>query len=265
MTQTFPSNRDGPDNTPFPAQSLAQLDLDDLAQLCAQELHDLLASRDRAANSQEAFALELFRRAVAGSAPAWAHIFKQYTLPVTAWLSQFAEAGPVIDQLGVPAIVDAALMQFSQALTPDKLRQLPDHRALLRYLKMTLGSVVLDARRSLCAPAALATESGSSSLPPPFQRCGWQTSPTQQALLEAILAEMDSDDLRLVASLSFVQALSPETISSQLSARFPTVEDVYQSQRTILDRIRRSPGILDLLARLDHEDPARSEGSTGAD
>lgn len=262
MTQTFPSNRDGPDNTPFPAQNLAQLGLDDLAQLCAQELHNLLASRERAVDSQEAFALELFRRAVAGSAPAWAHIFKQYTLPVTAWLSQFAEAGPVIDQLGVPAIVDAALMQFSQALTPDKLRQLPDHRALLRYLKMTLGSVVLAARRRMSAPA---TESGASSLPPPFQRCDWQTSPTQQALWEAILAELDSEDQRLVASLSFVQALSPETISSQFSARFPTVDDVYRCQRSILDRVRRSSALLDLLARLDHEDPARSEGSTGTD
>jgi len=171
-------------------------------------------------------------------------------LLVTTWLSQFAEAAPVIERRGAAAIVDATFIQLSQALTPGRLRQLPDHRALLRYLKMTLGSVVLDARRALFAPQALAAESGLPSTTHPFQKRDWQAS-ARHSLWQAILAELDSNDLRQLASLSFVRAMSPEAISSQFSTRFPTVEDVYRGQRAILDRVRKSPGIQDLLTRLE--------------
>ena len=250
MTQTFPSDCDEPQNAPPSANNLAALILGDLAQLCTQELHRLLASRLQPDDFNDAFALELFRRAAGGNADAWTCIFQQYSLLVTTWLLQFAEAAPVIERRGATAIVDATFIQLSQALTPGRLRQLPDHRALLRYLKMTLGSVVLDARRTLFAPHALAAESGQPSTTHPFQKRGWQASATQ-ALWQAILAELDSNDLRQLASLSFARAMSPEAISSQFSTRFPTVEDVYRGQRAILDRVRQSPGIQDLLSRLE--------------
>lgn len=115
---------------------------------------------------------------------------------------------------------------------------------------MTLGSVVLDARRALFSPQTLAAESGQPSTTQPFQKRDWQDSATQ-GLWQAILAELGSDDLRQLASLSFVRAMSPEAISSQFSDRFPTVEDVYRGQRAILDRIRHSPDIQDLLTRLE--------------
>jgi hypothetical protein len=250
MTQTFPSDYNEPQNAPTTANNLAGLALGDLAQLCTQELHHLLASHMQPDDFNGAFALELFRRAAGGDEDAWTCIFQQYSLLVTTWLLQFVEAAPVIDRQGAPAIVDATFIQLSQALTPDRLRQLPDHRALLRYLKMTLGSVVLDARRALFSPQTLAAESGQPATTQPFQKRAWQDSATQ-ALWQAILAELDSNDLRQLASLSFIRAMSPEAISSQFSTRFPMVEDVYRGQRAILDRIRQSQGIRDLLTRLE--------------
>jgi hypothetical protein len=250
MTQTFPSDGDDTRSVPPSASNLAQLPLGELAQLCTQELHDLLAARRQPEDFHDAFALELFHRATGGSASAWACIFQQYSFLVTSWLSQSAEAAPVIERLGAPAIIDATLIQFSQALTPDKLRRLPDHRALLRYLKMTLKSVVLDARRALFAPQALAAESGLPSAILSFQKRDGQVD-ALHSLWQAMFAELESDDLRQLASLSFVRAMSPEAISGQFPARFPTVQDVYRGQLAILDRVRQSPGILDLLARLE--------------
>ena len=66
-------------------------------------------------------------------------------------------------------------------------------------------------------------------------------------LWRAVLDELRDESECLVAQLSFVDGLTPREIRGRHPERFTEVDEVYRLKRNVIDRLRRSQAIQQLL------------------
>jgi DNA-directed RNA polymerase specialized sigma24 family protein len=210
-----------------------------LARRCREEA----ARFARGEPACEAFAHELLRRAVCdGDQAAWAAAVAQYRALVLAWVRRHP-AYPVTDE-GDDYWVNRTFERFWGAVGPARFRAFPGLAALLQYLKLCAGSVLLDeARRRAAAAAEPLTERAAG---PAGGRSGEEAVLGELAgreLWRAIEREARGEDERLVARLCLGQGLTPREVCARHPERFGEVAEVYRVKRRLLDRLGRSPAI----------------------
>jgi len=124
-----------------------------------------------------------------------------------------------------------------------------DLASILKYLKMCLGSVLLDAARVRRRQACLSIDDLPSDAPTiddPSAAIVGQIAGRE--LWQAVEAELRDESERLVAQLSFVAGLTPRDICARHPDRFAEVNDVYRLKRNLIERLRRSQAIQQLLS-----------------
>lgn len=222
---------------------LRDLSLDELRALAqAQEL-----SFTRGEASDDAAGLELFRRAMsADDEAAWQVIIELYRGLLVAQASRRAVRGLVTEDDGF--CVDRAFQRFWRASHNGRLQHFNDLASILKYLKMCLASVLLDEARARRRQAWVSFD----DVPP--ETCA-DNDPSSQVvgklaakeLWDIIAREVVDPQERLVARLSFVSGLTPRDIISRHPEKFHDVFDVYRTKRNMIERLRRSAALKQLL------------------
>jgi DNA-directed RNA polymerase specialized sigma24 family protein len=214
-----------------------QMSLPALVRRCAIESEHFYHSRPYDAR----FAHELFRRAlVERDEAAWEHIYAHYSPLVESWVRRsgaFAGSGESSE-----FFVGAAFTKFWRAVTPDRFVTFATLAALLSYLQLCTGSVVIDSVR-----AQSWAEVVSDQALPPGQVP--QISPDEQALEQVgrwefwsyIDAQLNGDAERAVVLGSFVLGMKPGEIRDERPDLFESVNDVYNIKRNVLSRLSRNP------------------------
>jgi RNA polymerase sigma factor (sigma-70 family) len=219
------------------AAYFANLSVSDLARECA----DATKKFRKGEAQNERAGLELFYRAVAlRDDYAWTCLYRQYAPLVLTWVNQHQSAARVFGQDGPEPLVNAAFARFAQAMTPTKMEG-AQLAALLKYLKMCAHSAVADVVRAQHArqyEEALSIEEHDPPIGDPAE--GVVAALAAQELWQAILAELDGEQERVVIYCAFVLGLKPTEIAALHRRLFPSVEEVYRTRRNALERLRRN-------------------------
>jgi len=221
-------------------RDLPLLELRALAQ--AQELNYA-----RGDVTDDAAGLELFRRAtIDEDDAAWEVITQVYRGLLVAQASRRVVRGLVVEDDGF--CVDRAFQRFWRASRNGHVRQFNDLASILKYLKMCLGSVLLDQARARRRQAWVSIDDVAPemcvSADPSVQVIGHLTG---NELWKIIDDELVDPNERLVARLSFVSGLTPREILARHPDRFQDVFDVYRTKRNMIERLRRSRALRQLL------------------
>jgi DNA-directed RNA polymerase specialized sigma24 family protein len=214
--------------------------------LCA-EARAQEANFVRGEPSDDAAGVELFRRAIADAdEAAWEAVVALYRGLLIAQSARQVVRSLVVEDAGF--CVDRAFQRFWRATRTRGIHEFQDLASILKYLKMCLASVLLDEararRRQACvslddlAPDVYVSTDPSAEV---------VANIAQVDLWKAIDRELRNDTERLVVRLSFAAGLSPREITALHPARFPDVFEVYRLKRNLIERLRRSPAIGDLL------------------
>jgi DNA-directed RNA polymerase specialized sigma24 family protein len=198
--------------------------------------------------SDDTAGLELFRRAmVDDDATAWQAVMDVYRPLLVANAGRRVVRGLVIEDDGF--CVDRAFQRFWQACRKGRLHQFDDLAAILKYLKMCLGSVLLDEararRRQACMSIDDVPPETCISADPAAQVIGQLTTHDLWATVDR---ELNGTRERLVAHLSFVGGLTPREILACHPDEFHDVFDVYRTKRNVVERLRHSSAIHEMLA-----------------
>jgi DNA-directed RNA polymerase specialized sigma24 family protein len=197
--------------------------------------------------ADDAAGLELFRRAVAEhDSAAWQAVVEIYRGLLVAQAGRRVVRGLVAEDDGF--CVDRAFQRFWMATNRRQQHQFDDLGSILKYLKMCLGSVLLDEARSRRRQAWVSIDEVSPetyvSADPSSQVVDRLA---RRELWDAMDAELQDDNERLVARLSFVAGLSPREILARHPEKFQDAFDVYRTKRNMIERLRRSTRLKQLL------------------
>ncbi|HEY3063567.1 MAG TPA: hypothetical protein VGL99_31730 [Chloroflexota bacterium] len=199
------------------------------------------------ARDDETLAFELMRRAICDrDDDAWASILLRYERLVRSWVRQMHTTLEPSDEA---AYVNRAFTRFWQAIGPARFVDFKDLSALLGYLKLCAGSVVLDDRRVAQRHPSVSLD--SLMVEHAFQGPRASDDPSGEVtarlsasfVWHAVEQVLTDPSDRLLASLSFVDGLPPAAIARRYPTVFPTAQDVYRRKALVLDRLRRSPAI----------------------
>jgi len=197
------------------------------------------------AGADEAYAYELFQLAICDrDDDAWTALVRRYERLVRSWVRQQHSGLDPSDEAGY---VNRAFARFWRAIRPERFVDFKDLSALLGYLKLCAGSVVLDDLRAAHRHPAVSLDGlmaenanfqGPSAPDDPDAEVSSEMSAAQLwAWVERVLP-LASD--RLLASLSFVEGLPPAAICQRYPDVFQTPHDVYRRKALVLDRLRRA-------------------------
>jgi len=212
------------------------LSLSTLAQRCIVESEHFYRGRPH----DTAFAYELFRRALAErNEQAWEYVYQQYSPLVDSWVRRsgaFAGCGESSEYF-----VGAAFTKFWRAMSPERFATFATVAALLHYLQLCTGSVVIDSVRAQSWSEMVAEESLTPSQTP-------QSSADEEALERVQRGEfwqeigdlLNDDAERAVVIGSYVMGLKPGEIYGERPDLFSDVNDVYNVKRNVLSRLGRN-------------------------
>lgn len=197
--------------------------------------------------SDDTAGVELFRRAMTDDdQAAWQVIIELYRGLLIAQASRRVVRGFVAEDDGF--CVDRAFQRFWRANRKGRLQQFNDLASILKYLKMCLASVLLDEARARRRQAWVSLDEV-----PPETCVGTDPSShvvgkvAARELWEIISREVVDPQELLVARLSFVSGLTPRDIITRHPEKFQDVYDVYRTKRNMIERLRRSAALRQLL------------------
>jgi hypothetical protein len=187
--------------------------------------------------------LELFRRAIQERDElAWEQMYQQWKGLLLHWLFQHPAVRLALGQAPPESYVTAALSKFWQATTRAERpkQEFSTLAGALAYLRSCLNSVVLDAaRQALVRQCEVGEEvlAGEVVSQPPAAIAGdlWRS-------IERALPDRRE---RLLVYLRYVLGYRPREIVVTHRQEFPHVEEVYQMERNILQRLSRHPALAD--------------------
>jgi DNA-directed RNA polymerase specialized sigma24 family protein len=238
----------------MPGQNVCEVPLRATGNLTDVSIETLFAeARAQEANfvrgepSDDAAGVELFRRAIeAADDEAWEAVVALYRGLLVAQSARQVVRTLVNEDAGF--CVDRAFQRFWRATRARGIHEFADLASILKYLKMCLGSVLLDEararRRQACVSIDDLSPDARVSSDPSAEVVA---SIAQRELWKTIDSELPDDSERLVAHLSFVGGLSPREICALHPEHFAEVSDVYRLKRNLIERLRRSQAIHELL------------------
>ncbi len=184
--------------------------------------------------------LELFRRAlVERNDGAWQALFTEYQGIVLGWVRQHAATRSLHDE--DEFWMNRAFERFWTAITPERFLTFPTLAALLRYLKLCVHSVLLDAVRAQRARPINEDEVSGQAPDAATAVVDQLAGDDLWLVIEQLLHD---EPERLVAYGAFVLDLKAAELQAQYPQHFATVNDVYRVKRNVLDRLRRNPELL---------------------
>jgi hypothetical protein len=223
--------------------NLAWMDLTTLVRHCLVESERFY--RGQAHDTR--FSYELFRRALVDrNETAWEHIYSHYSNLVESWVRRsgaFISSGESSE-----FFVVLAFTKFWRAISPERFAAFPTLAALLHYLQLCAGCVVIDSVRA---------QSWAEMLPEeaiPFSRTPW-AAPDEEATDRVnrqefwyyINTQLNDEAERVVVFNSFILGMKPGDIYNQRSDLFANINDVYNVKRNVLGRLSRNQELRQLL------------------
>ncbi len=213
-----------------------QLSLPALVRRCVTESDHFYHNRPYDAR----FAHELFRRAlVERDEIAWEHVYTHYSPLVESWVRRsgaFIGSGESSE-----FFVGAAFTKFWRAVSPERFATFATLAALLSYLQLCTGSVVIDSVRAQSWAEMVSDDALPADQTP-------HASADDEAIERVSRAEfwryidtqLNCDAERAVVLGSFVLGMKPGEICDQRPDLFANVGDVYNIKRNVLSRLSRN-------------------------
>ena len=213
------------------------LTISQLAKHCQAEAKRYQQTRQ----SNEAYCLELFRRAlVERNETAWQALYAQYRSLIGFWVrsnNRFSQTGEEADFFIDEAFARLWQSHLKKGETAMKLDSLGQ---CLSFLKICVWSAIEDYSRKAEKDAI----TGSISLedydrPIPGVETQVEHALQFDALRETLWATVQDERERLVAKESWVYGFTPRQIQERHSKTFVTTEEVSQTKKNVLKRLRR--------------------------
>lgn len=225
---------------------LRKASLDKLADQCREQTERYR----RGEASLEAFCLELLRRSLVDrDERAWDAIFAQYRSMVLAWIRRHPASAALDEEDDY--WVNRTFERFWKSIGSDRFSLFPGLSALLSYLKTCAHSVLLDEARARARDhVATLFELDADSEDPPDVEAHAMDALGRADLWAAVSRELQDESERVVIRLSFSLDLKPREIQRLHPERFPSTAEVYRIKRNVLDRLRRSAEIRELVGSI---------------
>jgi hypothetical protein len=223
-------------NSAISSADIARMDLAALERHCVVESERFYRGHPH----DTRFAYELFRRAlVERDEIAWEYVYNHYRGLVESWVRRsgaFTSSGETSEYF-----VISAFTRFWQAVTAERFDSFASLAALLHYLQLCAGCVVIDSVRA---------QSWAEMMPEEaliFAK-GTSVSPDEEAMERVSRAEfwdyinelLNDEAERVVLHSSFVLGMKPGDIYTRRPDLFASVNDVYNVKRNILGRLSRN-------------------------
>jgi RNA polymerase sigma factor (sigma-70 family) len=182
---------------------------------------------------------ELLRRAViAREDGAWARLQQLLGGQVTAWCRRSGAGEDDLDE-----VVQITWVKFWQFYTPAKFETARSLAEVLRYLKLCARSAVLDAVRRRRDTTGLDPDLAVADTDPtPDAEC--LDAEERAAFWQLVETHLHDERERLLLQLTYEMGLTSAEVQAHRPDLFPTVQDVYRITRNVLDRLRRSHGLI---------------------
>jgi hypothetical protein len=219
------------DTATISAMSLAQLESH-----CATESERFY--RGQAHDTR--YAYELFRRAlVERDEVAWEYVFNHYRGLVESWVRRsgaFTSSGETSEYFVV-----SAFTRFWQAINAERFASFNSLAALLQYLQLCAGCVVIDSVRAQSWAEIMPEEAL-------VYAHSAHVSPDEEAVERVNRVEfwdyinelLNDESERVVLYSSYVLGMKPGDIYSHRMDLFQNVNDVYNVKRNVLGRLSRN-------------------------
>ncbi len=229
------------------------LDLEELRRRCAQESERYF----RGQSNDPSYCFELFRRAfVDQEQDAWECIYTIYKPLVARWVVSnqwFVKSGEEVQYF-----VNCAFEKMWSTIKPDKFTRFSEVRALLRYLKMCVGSVIIDHVRTkerlnlaelgedeelkLLAIDALPGEVMTDQACMPVEELTLDRFDVK-TLWEVIREALSSPGEYEVVYASFVLGLKPREILDLYPESFSDIHQIYQMKENLLTKLSKDTAL----------------------
>lgn len=193
------------------------------------------------------YAYELFRRAlVERNETAWEYIYSHYSGLVESWVRRsgaFVSSGESSE-----FFVTLAFTKFWRAITPERFASFATLAALLHYLQLCTGCVVIDSVRAQSWAEMLPEEAipfGRAPIAAPDEQAIDLVS--RQEFWRYVDTQLDNDAERAVVFGSFVVGLKPGDIYNRYRNLFANITEVYNIKRNVLSRLSRNQELRHML------------------
>jgi hypothetical protein len=190
--------------------------------------------------SDPAYCLELLRRAlVLADQQAWQYVYQQYGEQVARWV----RAHPAFRQCGEEAdyFVNGAFSRFAQAVTPEKFHRFKGLGEVLQYLKLCVGSTILDYLRAQEPKESVALPLWLAQTPKGLLENHVEKRQYTQYLWQKIESHLKSREEKVLMECVFVFDMKPGQLAEQYPDLFPDTRRVYRVLENVLKRLRRDP------------------------
>jgi hypothetical protein len=223
-----------------------KLGLSELRQRCAEESgHYFHGQRD-----DTRFCYELFRRAfVENDQLAWDHLYNVYKPLIVGWVTSSPAFPGSGEEIGY--FVNRAVEKMWSSISADKFSRFGELSALLRYLKMCVGSVVIDhvrMRERMKLEELDETPNRTPQVEGPSveEQVGSQFDANM--LWDLIHSLVTDRREKYVILGSFVYNLKPREILTQYPGEFTDVKQIYRIKENLIARLRRNPELIKSLS-----------------
>jgi DNA-directed RNA polymerase specialized sigma24 family protein len=220
---------------------------------------DLTALRDGCLTQMERFrqerandptpCLALFRKAILHRDPvAWEALVTVYRPHVQRWIRR---RGFAADAGNLDELVQESLVRFWRAFTPEQLARAHSLAEILRYWQDCATCAYFDwLRRGRNTPDSL-DETGDGPMPkkpiPDALARGLVRDEARKRLWQVVDEQCQDEADRILAHCIFVEGQRPGDILRKYPDHFESIGQVYKQLRNLKDRLRRTPGLLELL------------------
>lgn len=206
----------------------------DLAGLCARETQRYF----RHLEYDPSFCLELFRRAFKErSQDAWESLCAQYQSLVLGWVK--GHAGFAATNEDPEYFVNGAFGKISISITPERFDGFPSLAAVLNYLRLCTGTIIIDYNRmtSRLELEDLEKAERQQYSAPPVEKLVQEEIVNRQ-LWEQVYRGL-SDKEKLVIEGLFVLGLKPRELYERHRDIFADVAEIYRIKQNVLARLSR--------------------------
>jgi DNA-directed RNA polymerase specialized sigma24 family protein len=222
--------------------SIVKLELSALRKHCEKEINLYLQGQD----IDGRYCYEMFRRCLQDrDQNAWEQAYNLFEPQFARWVRShrlFFNSGEEVSYF-----VNRALEKIWSAIPPEKFSKFANLKQLLSYLKMCVGSSVVDYYRK-----QEKSRLGFENLRDKIEvESTTQALRTENSELWTKLDQlMKNKNERVVLYASFVLGLKPKEINAEFSSIFSSVKEIYRIKENILSRFRRDQELMNSLGEL---------------